>query len=497
MLTSKEVIERTGISRATLNNYISSGLVPRPQVLPPGPDDGAAPRIGYFPDDTIERVETIQRLKQDGWSMVRIAEHFAHGSRGEAAPAARMAAPAPRTSQPPSFAGSTGLRLSPQEAGHPAYIVDGRFRITWLNEQARTGSLSPLAGQSPATSGSVFGALLAIDEDGPREALLRFHLQVARGRGVQANLLFAGLPHDQSARLANLFADAPEPDMNLVMQAHLPAAGRLPARVAYAVQFHEGVLFAFMPAAAGERVEGAPAASRRSQSAAPAAPAVTSLAILFATLQDAASLWIKLTAHEYFELVNEVGAMLDPVFHRHHGQLGRHPDEGLVCYFLPQRDGNYLWNALAAAHQAREAMQQLGRRWQARKGWAVELCMNIGVDEGEDWMGVAGPAGQADLRVLGEVSERAGQLSRCSRNGAILVTRNLFGKLPPAQRERLAYGVPRIMEPGDTARVLFTFGRLDDLASAAGVPHRLAGLAVAELLDLRLSPSSPPVAGGA
>src|SRR5215217_8147603 len=64
LLTSKEIIERTGISRATLNNYIASGLVPRPQVLPPGPEDGAAPRIGYFPDDTISRIETIHRLKR-------------------------------------------------------------------------------------------------------------------------------------------------------------------------------------------------------------------------------------------------------------------------------------------------------------------------------------------------------------------------------------------------------------------------------------------------
>ena len=65
MLTSKEIIERTGISRATLNNYIASGLVPRPQVLPPGPEQGAAPRIGFFPDDTIARVEEIQRLTRE------------------------------------------------------------------------------------------------------------------------------------------------------------------------------------------------------------------------------------------------------------------------------------------------------------------------------------------------------------------------------------------------------------------------------------------------
>ena len=49
LLTSKEVLEACGISRATLNNYISCGIVPRPEVLPPEPSDGAAPRIGYFP----------------------------------------------------------------------------------------------------------------------------------------------------------------------------------------------------------------------------------------------------------------------------------------------------------------------------------------------------------------------------------------------------------------------------------------------------------------
>jgi len=88
MLSSKDILERTGISRATLNNYISAGLIPRPDVLPPDPQDGAAPRIGYFPDDTIERIETIQRLKREGWSLGRILESFANpaGMRQAATP---------------------------------------------------------------------------------------------------------------------------------------------------------------------------------------------------------------------------------------------------------------------------------------------------------------------------------------------------------------------------------------------------------------------------
>src|SRR6185369_10099014 len=94
MLSSKDILEQTGISRATLNNYIAAGLIARPEVLPPNPEDGGAPRIGYFPDDTIDRIETIQRLKREGWSLGRILESFANPApAGQPARPAAMAAP--------------------------------------------------------------------------------------------------------------------------------------------------------------------------------------------------------------------------------------------------------------------------------------------------------------------------------------------------------------------------------------------------------------------
>ena len=33
MITSKEIIEQTGISRATLNNYIKMGILPKPIAM--------------------------------------------------------------------------------------------------------------------------------------------------------------------------------------------------------------------------------------------------------------------------------------------------------------------------------------------------------------------------------------------------------------------------------------------------------------------------------
>jgi class 3 adenylate cyclase len=96
LLNSKDVLEKTGISRATLNNYIGWGIVAKPQVLPPGPQDGAAPRIGYFPDDVVQRILDIQRLKSEGWSMTRIGEHFGAGKPAlEPSPSAAAPAPVP------------------------------------------------------------------------------------------------------------------------------------------------------------------------------------------------------------------------------------------------------------------------------------------------------------------------------------------------------------------------------------------------------------------
>jgi class 3 adenylate cyclase/DNA-binding transcriptional MerR regulator len=495
LLTSKEIIERTGISRATLNNYIASGLVPRPQVLPPGPEHGAAPRIGYFPDDTIARVEEIQRLKGQGWSIARIAEHLvAHppgqgpATRPSAAPAAPLtpvaaAAGAARLDiTRPAGAQSLSLSLPAGDVGHPAYLVNDAFRIVWANEQTRSDTLSPLANRGGVQGSSIFSQLLGVDPARGGDAILRFHLQVAQARGATAGALFRDLAPEDAVRLQRLFDEPRRGEPGLLMQASIPAAGGLPARMVYAVQFREGVLFAY----AAQDEAGSVAVPVPAHRPA-AAPMITPVAVLVSTLQEASGLWVKLTAQEYFELLNEIWAELDRVFRRHRGRAGPQGGEVLVCYFLPQADSSHLWNALAAAHQTRDAMRQVSHRWQVRKGWDVELCMNVGIDEGQEWMGVVGATGEGALRVVGDTADHAEQLSRVSRMGAILVTRSLLGKLAADQRQRLKFGVPRLEGARGEAPLLFTFARLADIAAPSAVPARVADLAAAELIDLHPS----------
>jgi class 3 adenylate cyclase len=365
--------------------------------------------------------------------------------------------------------------------------VNEAFRITWANDETRSDTLSPLAGRAGVRNTSIFSQLLSVDAARGGDALLRFHLQVAQARGASTGTLFRDLPPDEAARLQRLYDEPRRREAGLLMQAAIPAGNGLPARIVYAVLFREGVLFAYATQAESGSVAVPVPAQKQ------AAPMVTPVAVLVSTLEDASGLWVKLTAQEYFELLNEVWAELDRVFRKHKGRAGPQGGEVLVCYFLPQADSSHLWNALAAAHHSREAMRQVSHRWQVRKGWEVELAMNVGIDEGQEWMGVVGATGEGALRVVGDTADHAEQLSRVSRNGAILVTRSLLGKLPGELRQRLKFGVSHGTRA--EAPLLSTFARLADIAAPQAVPARVADLAAAELIDLHPTNTSRPQEG--
>jgi len=346
LLNSKEILEQTGISRATLNNYIGWGIVPKPEVLPPEPQDGGAPRIGYFPDEIVERIAQIQRLKKDGWSMARIAEHFgARGSIPEPGASAGPAAPAPQR---------------PMGA-------------------AREQALPPV--QAPAP-----------------------------------------------------FADA-----------------------------------------------------RRKR------PVLADVAVVVAGLQHSTSIWSELPPEEYFELINDIWSTADPIFRRHSGTHGKHPADGMVCYFFPLPSGSYLWNALLAAYEMREAMRRISKEWQLRKGWTTELYMNIGIDEGQEWLGTFKSDSKVDFTSLANTINQAARISDFSRSGAIWATKNLLGKLSAQERERIRYGVRRKGPDGQHVFVPHVFSTVRRRAShAAGggeAPKDVAPLPIAEILDISPAPS--------
>ncbi|MDP1997664.1 MAG: MerR family transcriptional regulator, partial [Gallionella sp.] len=118
MLTSFEVMQATNISRATLNNYIAQGLLPRPLVKNPEPGASTQARqIGYFPDDVLARLERIRQLKKEGYAMAEIARQLeldglqmpeAQVPKTARAPLTIATAPAPESAAQPVAAGKMG-----------------------------------------------------------------------------------------------------------------------------------------------------------------------------------------------------------------------------------------------------------------------------------------------------------------------------------------------------------------------------------------------------
>ena len=352
MLNSKEILEQTGISRATLNNYIGWGIVPKPEVLPPEPEDGGAPRIGYFPDEIVARIAQIQRLKKDGWSMAKIAEHFGAG------------------------------RLAPAAIGDP-----------------------PVSG--------------------PRSA-----------------------ERMEPAREA-----PPAP----------PAAD-----------------------AASSRADSAGEARHRRL------PVLADVAVLVAGLQHSNSIWSELPAEEYFDLINHAWATADPIFRRYAGTHGKHPADGMVCYFFPLPTGNYLWNALLAANELREAMRRVSKDWQLRKGWTTELYMNIGIDEGQEWLGTFKSDSNLEFTSLANTINQAARISDFARFGAIWATKNLLGKLSAEERGRLRYGVSRKNGEGQHVFVPFVFSnvrrRTSHTAGGGETVKEVSLLPITEIVEISGSP---------
>ena len=496
MLNSKEILEKTGISRATLNNYISWGIVPKPEVLPPDQQDSAAPRIGYFPDEIVQRVADIQRLKSEGWSMTRIAEHFAPGQSAPAAGEEIPAEPRPSPMPNPGVAKPAHRAmpsLSMDEIAHPAYMVNDSFEVIWCNAAARSGVLGNLAHLPPeAESHSVLNYLLHRDSPDvtSQMEILRFHLGLARQRGSSFFDLCRDVAREDIGTLERLFNEAEPAESALVSQTFISNGdpGIAQPVCLHAVQFREGLLFVYVPSrgASGDMltlmahrdlVIGDLVRKRL--------PVLTHVAVLVTDLQNSTRICSELPPEEYFELINHIWLTVDPIFRRHFGTHGKHAGDGMVYYFFPQPDGNYLWNALAAAHEMREAMRRVSKEWQLRKGWTTELYMNTGINEGQEWLGAFQSASHVEITVLGDTINHAARISDFARFGAVWVTKNLLGRLTAEERQQLKYGVRHKTHEGQDIFVASVFSNVENLADlSTGRNEKLKDIALLPITEV-------------
>ncbi len=505
MLTSKEVMARTGISRATLNNYISLGILPRPEVGPPTSSDPQARRIGYFDDSVVDRILRVQQLKTQGMKMSEIAVEMAiapEGARDDDKSAEQtIAEPTSATSVPtpvqrPWVAGDP-LALTIENLPYPAYMVTSNFQVQWWNAHAADDLFGRTALEGEIEARDIFSLLMdspKLERQALRRDLLSFHMSIAKRRFERTQFVdnLAGGDRAHALLLRALYDEVEEAASRHILR----HAGALPVGEVdrpvniYASFFREGILFAYVPREDSDNL--LDFLSRRERVIRDLLkqrpPLLTDLSVLAASFRNEARLQDELAPRDFFALINDIWGQMDPVFRKYYGTHGKHHSNGLVYYFFPQPDSSHALNAVRCAHDMRELVERIERQWRRRVSWLPDLELGIGVDQGREWFGNVQSAAYVEFSALGDTAGRAERISNMARPGSILVSKALIGEIPRNQTDSLHYGITRRDTRDNTFFIANSFARLGDLVDADEMlrdPHAdLAEFAVCEIAEV-------------
>ena len=244
LISSKALLEKTGISRATLNNYIKVGIIPRPIVLGPSEGMRKVSRIGYFPRAAAERIEIVKVLKREGHSMEDIANRFRYLRE---------------TRTPDTITEGSGEKpeLTLGEISCPAYLINYDFQIEWINREAERALFAQqLCLIRDLPSRNIFKVLFNWEFHNHVqnwEDLLGFHMSFAKSRLSTALIeqLFTGISETESRLLKQMYDQVPSlsqegpkfTDIKLSL-----TDGTIHTYSVHTMFFKEGILFVYASA---------------------------------------------------------------------------------------------------------------------------------------------------------------------------------------------------------------------------------------------------------
>jgi len=501
LLSSKEVIEKTNISRATLNNYIALGILPKPEVRLPDQGVVRAPRIGYFPSSVLDTLKEVKRLKASGYTMVRIAARLkaSHSSRDEINEGGIHHIVRP----PVSLPSPPALELTIDHINYPAYLLNHRFQLEWCNELAEKEIFGyPLILSKHIEERNIFQMLFdskSIRTNNGFEDILRFHLGLAKGELSKSFLLIRDLKIEPEymAQLTHLDQEVEASDTKplVCVEVNLAASGEPVAQPTqiFASFFREGVFIVFLPFN-DEKDPLLRVLARRDlvirDLLRKRQPYLTHMSVLVADLQSSYKICAELPPEEYFELINTVWNIMTPLLRKYYATGGKHAGDGMVYYFFPRPDKNHILNAIRCAQEMKESMLKINREWRNRKSWSNDLLLNIGIDQGEEWFGTYQTATQHEFYVLGETVNRAGRLSDFARCGSIWTTKDALSKLTVEEKRNIHFGIRRNGENGPVFSSS-SYARISDLISMKSPSYEkmgdIKGLPVTEIFDVAVS----------
>lgn len=499
MLSSKQLIEITGISRATLNNYVALGILPAPIIKAPSENEGRATRLGYFEEAAAERIKQVQMLKREGMSMAQIARDL-----NDALPQDAPSAPSDNASgagEEPlqDRSASTTMVSSDAEQGSlgklpmtsfsqnlsfdgtiedlpgPAYMVNNNFELIWWNKNAQHTFFhhnQELPGdlESRNLLKLLFGTESGSNPDRMRD-LLQPHLAAAKKRLSQQALMkvYSTLNGSQLGMLKDLYEQVEA--VGKAPMIHFPAMlvdskGELAPHDLYICFYREGIFFTYSPVVLEDDYL-LEFLSKRNQVInellRQRKPYLTDVTVMVADVQNSIKICSELPAEEYFELINTIWQKSAPIFRKYYGTYGKHAGDGMVYYFFPQPDCDYKLNAIRCSLELQSMMKEITQQWQARKGWFSDILLNIGINEGQEWFGSYHAGGHVEFTVLGETINYASRISDFARNGSIWATKSMLNQIPQAEREKISFGITRTSHTNESVFVTDTYSSISNL----------------------------------
>jgi len=138
LISSKEILNKTGISRATLNNYIKLGILPKPIVRKPFEGLETTRKIGYFPSTVLDRLDTVKDLKREGYTIDDIANRFKEENADKKIQVEKISKKfkSEAISLDRIIDIEEELKISFEEIDYPSYLINKNFEIVWVNEGA-------------------------------------------------------------------------------------------------------------------------------------------------------------------------------------------------------------------------------------------------------------------------------------------------------------------------------------------------------------------------
>lgn len=470
MLNSKQIIEITGISRATLNNYVALGILPNPIVKTSPGDAGRATRLGYFEENAVDVIHQVQSLKKQGHAMAEIATLLNSASAQTATSAPSLPAFKPEVALPK-------LSLDNTIEGLPgaAYMVNNNFELIWWNEAA---SETFFAGENelPGELESrnllklLFDSQIATSQDELLD-LLKPHVAAGKKRLSQQALIkiYSALDSEQLNTLKSVYesveANGKEPML------HYPCI--LPGTELesefcdlYVCFYREGILFTYNPVHLEDDFLLEFLSKRNfviNELLKNRKPYLTPVAVMVADVQNSTRICSELPAEEYFELINDIWQQSEPIYRKYYGTYGKHVGDGMVYYFFPQPDCDYKLNAIQCSLELKDMMKKITQKWQDRKGWFSDVFLNIGINEGQEWFGSYHAGGHVEFTVLGQTINHASRISDYARNGSVWATKAMLNQIPAADRKKVSFGITRTTPNNESVFVTDTYASIENL----------------------------------